>query len=120
MVSPLMMILGFQGIPPSKLGFVCKPDMPPHINILFRARHPLAWVHLPEKGKCPKYVGMIDSSTSILERFERTEPPIRTKTQNKRNLKLIDKIENIEKNKAFNHEKAYEYKNNIKCLSVRR
>ena len=65
---------GFQGMPPSRLGFVCKPDMPPHINILFRARPPLEFVEKPFKGKCRKYEGMVSNSKNILEMFEKTKP----------------------------------------------
>jgi hypothetical protein len=114
------MILGFQGVPPSRLGFVCKPDMPPHINILFRARPPLSWVPIPEKRKCPEYSGLLSNSKHIFDKFEKTDPPVRVKTESKRAFKLINTVRSIEDNKALNHEKLKECKYNIRYLSVRR
>lgn len=46
----------FSGPPPSKLGFVAKPEMPPHINILFRARPPLETLKChEERWRCWSY-----------------------------------------------------------------
>jgi hypothetical protein len=119
-VSALLIFLGMQGVPPSRLGFVCKPDMPPHINIFFRARPPLSFAPLPEKQECLDYSGLFSTKANILDRFEKTEPPIRVKTESKRIQRLISTVENIEKNKADNNEKLKECKYNIKYLSVRR
>ena len=47
-------------IPPSELGFVCKPELPPHINILFRARPPLRFLNYPFKGIHRNYTGIFD------------------------------------------------------------
>ncbi len=120
MVSSLMMILGFQGVPPSRLGFVCKPDMPPHINILFRARPPLSWAPLPYKGKCREYSGMLEETPNILDKFEKTNPPERIRIDDKRSLRMKNLVESIEKNKASNYEKLAQCKYNIRYLSVRR
>ena len=38
-------------IPPSELGFVCNDEMPPHINMLFRARPPLPYLPMKPKKK---------------------------------------------------------------------
>ena len=119
MVSPLILILGFQGMPPSRLGFVCKPDMPPHINILFRARPPMNWTPIPDKFKCRDYEGVIGNVSNILERFEKNPPPERTILESKRTKKLKSILENIEKTKAMNYEKLKECKYNIRYLSVR-
>ena len=44
-----------QKILPSDLGFVCKPELPRHINILFRARLPLRFLNFPHKDIHRKY-----------------------------------------------------------------
>jgi len=64
---------GFMGVPPSKLGFVCKPDMPPHINILFRARPALEKRSVEGKTKKCSYNGIFDGFTNYLEKFENND-----------------------------------------------
>jgi U1 small nuclear ribonucleoprotein len=95
--------LGSQGIS-SMLGFVCKPDMPPHINILFRARPPLEYIPNPIKGKCRKYDGLL-SNTNIFEFFEKEMPEEKQPEDTKSILKLKQLMENLEKNKAENRER---------------
>ena len=51
-------------LPPSDLGFVCSPSLPPHINILFRARPPLKFLNIPYKGIRRKYTGIFDNGNS--------------------------------------------------------
>jgi hypothetical protein len=96
---------GFQGNPPSMLGFVCKPDMPPHINILFRARPPLEFIPTPDRKKPRRITGLNDNDKNIVELFEKTAPKERPPVESKRILKLKDLLESIEKNKAENREK---------------
>jgi hypothetical protein len=95
---------GFQGNPPSKLGFVCKPDMPPHINILFRARPPLETLIPPQKDKCRKYDG-VNAYIDAKSLFEKTEPPVYVPAETKNVIKLKHLIENVEKNRLENKEK---------------
>lgn len=101
---------GFFGIPPSRLGFVCKPDMPPHINILFRARPPLDFIKKPEKQRCRSYDGVNDSFRNYKDLFEKEDPP-EVKDQDPSRLRRLKQIvESIEKKKAENREKLKECK----------
>jgi len=110
---------GFQGMPPSRLGFVCKPDMPPHINILFRARPPLEYVEKLIKGECREYEGVVGNFDNILEMFEKSTPELRP-TESKETKRLKSIVEKIEGHKSENKEKLKECKYlNIKCLGKR-
>ena len=109
---------GFQGMPPSRLGFVCKPDMPPHINILFRARPPLEFVEKPFKGKCRKYEGFVGNSKNLLEMFEKTKPELKP-IELKETKRLKSIVEKIEKHKAENKEKLKQCKYLISNILVR-
>ena len=93
-------------IPPSELGFVCKPELPPHINILFRARPPLRFLNYPHKGIHRNYTGIFDSeeNKNILNRFEK-EPPKIEKKLPKNVKKIIEIIKNIEREKERNKER---------------
>ena len=67
-------------IPPSELGFVCKPELPPHINILFRARPPLKFLNYPHKGIHRNYTGIFDiNNENIMDRFEKSTEKMETK-----------------------------------------
>lgn len=91
---------------PSMLGFVCKPDMPPHINILFRARPPMEWIPLPKKITKKHYSGIFDpnSNKNIMDLFEKTAPPKKEPELSKYQVKLRKIVENVEKNRAENKE----------------
>ena len=93
-------------IPPSELGFVCKPELPPHINILFRARPPLRFLNFPFKGIHRNYTGVFDNeqNKNIMDKFEKESPKIEKKLP-KQVLKIIDIIKNIEIEKEKNKEK---------------
>jgi RNA recognition motif-containing protein len=92
-------------IPPSELGFVCKPELPPHINILFRARPPLKFLNYPHKGIHRNYTGVFDmNNENIMDRFEKSTEKIETKLP-KKVKKIIDIIKNIEIEKEKNKEK---------------
>ena len=67
----------FNGPPPSKLGFVAKPEMPPHINIMFRARPPLEYIEPEEKKHTPKYDFIHDGNIDLDKTFEDGPPPER-------------------------------------------
>jgi hypothetical protein len=97
---------------PSMLGFVCKPDMPPHINILFRARPPTEWIPLPKKITKKYFSGIFDpnSNKKIVDLFEKTAPPKKDEELSKYQFKLKKIVENIEKNKAENKEKIKQCK----------
>jgi hypothetical protein len=97
---------------PSLLGFVCKPDMPPHINILFRARPTLEYIPLPKKSSIKNYTGIFDSNSNknLLDLFEKTPPPKPQEEFSKYKLKLKTMVERIEKNKLINKEKFKECK----------
>jgi hypothetical protein len=112
--------LGFTGAPPSRLGFVCKPDMPPHINILFRARPPLEFVPKPSKGHSRTYKGFINGTTDIIDKFEKTEPPKRVPVEGKRGKHVKQILQSIEKTRAENMEKECKYLLIYKYLLVRR
>lgn len=67
----------FNGPPPSKLGFVAKPEMPPYINILFRARPPLDYVEPIQKEHLPKYDFVHSDNLDLDKVFEDGHPPER-------------------------------------------
>lgn len=67
----------FNGPPPSKLGFVAKPEMPPHINIMFRARPPLTYVEPEENKHTVKYDFIHDGNHDLDKIFEEGPPPER-------------------------------------------
>ena len=91
-------------IPPSELGFVCKPELPPHINILFRARPPLRFLNYPHKGIHRHYTGVFDNEQNILNKFEKKQPKIEKKLP-KNVIKIIETIKSIEKEKEKNKER---------------
>jgi len=97
---------------PSLLGFVCKPDMPPHINILFRARPALEWIPLPKKKTKTYYSGIFDpnSNVKIMDLFEKTAPAKKEEELAKCQLKVKKLAETIEKNKLENKEKLKQCK----------
>ncbi len=100
----------FQGVPPSRLGFVCKPDMPPHINILFRARPPMEFIDIPDSGKCRPYEGIFGLNNNILDKFEKTPPPKYIPDESKYIKRIKNVIEQVEDNKLENKEKLKECK----------
>ena len=95
-------------IPPSDLGFVCKPELPPHINILFRARPPLRYLKLPHKGIHRNYTGVFDlaNNENILSKFEKETPENKEIKLPKHVTKIIEIIKKIEKQKEIIKEKA--------------
>ena len=111
-------------IPPSELGFVCKPELPPHINILFRARPPLPFLNKKIKSNTRFYTGVFDkgNSLNILDLFDKPN----NNNNNNNNFdnfkieesKYIKKLKNIiiknENNKQLNKEriKKWNPKNN--------
>ena len=105
-------------IPPSELGFVCKPELPPHINILFRARPPLRFLNFPFKGIHRHYTGVFDNSENILDKFEKEHQKKEIKLP-KKIIKIIDIIKKIEIEKEINKErmKNWHPKNNPKATS---
>ena len=105
-------------IPPSELGFVCKPELPPHINILFRARPPLRFLNFPFKGIHRNYTGVFDCGENILDKFEK-EPQKKEIKLPKKIIKIIDIIKNLEIEKEINKEriKNWHPKNNPKATS---
>lgn len=117
MVNKLSLIIdGLHGIPPSSLGFVCKPDMPPHINILFRARPPLPYIQIPDKPRYRRYDGVLANDSNLLNKFEnvtpKREPFVDKSTEN-----LLSIIEKNEKQQIINKERLKECKYfNIKYL----
>ena len=105
-------------IPPSELGFVCKPELPPHINILFRARPPLRFLNFPFKGIHRNYTGVFDGGENILDKFEK-EPQKKEIKLPKKIVKIIDIIKKLEIEKEMNKEriKNWHPKNNPKATS---
>ena len=97
---------------PSILGFVCKPDMPPHINILFRARPNLEWIPLPKKPSVKNYTGIFDSDPekNLINLFETNKPQKPKIEFSKSNTKIKNIIDNNEKNKQMNRRKLKECK----------
>lgn len=47
------------------MGFVCKPDLPPHLNVLFKANKPLPVLNKEPKGKSRRYGGIFESEEQI-------------------------------------------------------
>ena len=99
-------------IPPSELGFVCKPELPPHINILFRARPPLPYVPIPHKGIWRNYTGIFDNGNqkNILSYFEKTSSPPKEEKDSKYVQKLKSIIQNIDKQEELNKQLIKECK----------
>ena len=97
---------------PSILGFVCKPDMPPHINILFRARPNLEFVPLPKKPSAKNYSGIFDSDPekNIIDLFEKNKTQNEQVELSKSNTKIKNMIEKNEKNRHVNRRKLKECK----------
>lgn len=106
-------------IPPSDLGFVCKPELPPHINILFRARPPLRFLKLPHKDIHRNYTGIFDlaNNENILSKFEKEPPKNKEIKLPKHVKKIIEIIKKIEIQKELNKERAKSWnpKDNIKA-----
>lgn len=72
------MIPFYNGPPPSKLGFVAKQEMPPYINVLFRARPPLNYAEpCFNKGRRTKYDFVHDGNHDLESIFEEGPPPDR-------------------------------------------
>ena len=105
-----------QKIPPSDLGFVCKPELPPHINILFRARPPLRFLNLQHKDIHRNYTGIFDlaNNENVLHKFEKEIPKQKEVKLPKHVTKIIEIIKKIEKQKELNKErvKSWNPKNN--------
>ena len=97
-------------IPPSELGFVCNDEMPPHINILFRARPPLPYLPMKPRDIRRNYTGVFDKGNNkdILSLFEKEPPPILDKKEPKYILKLKDLVERLDRQKEINREKIKE------------
>ena len=97
-------------IPPSELGFVCNDEMPPHINILFRARPPLPYRPMKPRDIRRNYTGVFDKGNNkdILSLFEKEPPPILDKKEPKYILKLKDLVERLDRQKEINREKIKE------------
>lgn len=108
-------------LPPSDLGFVCKAELPPHINILFRARPPLKYIEIPHKEKRRNYTGLFDlvDGQNILSRFETKPPENLERKVPKRIQRLINIIQNKEKQKEENKEnlKKWEPESNSEATS---
>lgn len=98
-------------IPPSELGFVCNSEMPPHINILFRARPPLQYLPFKHHDIKRKYTGVFPTTENILSYFEKKAPSPNQKSDSK----YIEKLKNLvirldqqkEKNKTLISECKY-------------
>ncbi len=113
------MMPSFQGVPPSRLGFVCKPDMPPHINILFRARPPLEYVPRPYKGKSRPYEGVFGVLKDVRCLFSK-EPPQRHMLDDLKRLNRLKSIvQKTEEHNSENKEKMKECKYYIISILVR-
>ena len=97
-------------IPPSELGFVCNDEMPPHINILFRARPPLPYLPMKPRDIRRNYTGVFDKGNNkdILSLFEKEPPTILDKKEPKYILKLKDLVERLDRQKEINREKIKE------------
>lgn len=97
-------------LPPSELGFVCKPDLPPHINILFRARPPLPYISLKPREIHRKYTGIFDNGNNIniMSMFEKTPPPKPEVKEPKFILKLKDLVKRLDRQNEINKEKIKE------------
>ena len=95
-------------IPPSELGFVCKPELPPHINILFRARPPIRFLNYPHKDIHRNYTGVFDlaNNVNVLSKFEKETPQNKEIKLPKQVTKVIEIIKKIEKQKEINKERA--------------
>ena len=99
-------------IPPSELGFVCKPELPPHINILFRARPPLPYIPIPYKGIRRNYTGIFDNGNqkSIFSYFEKTSSPPKEEKDSKYVQKLKTIIQKLDKQNELNKQLIKECK----------
>ena len=97
-------------IPPSELGFVCNDEMPPHINILFRARPPLPYLPMKPREIRRNYTGVFDkgNAKNIMSLFEKDHPPPLEKKEPKYILKLKNLVQRLDRQKEINKEKIKE------------
>jgi hypothetical protein len=98
------------GVPPSKLGFVCKPDMPPHINILFRSRPGLPFRQIPVKKHKTHYDGMFSNISDYKKLFENSKEVTKSEKEPLYETKIKKIVIKTEKNKRLNNEKLPECK----------
>jgi len=103
-------IKGFMGVPPSKLGFVCKPDMPPHINILFRARPALEKRKVQGKSVTCQFNGIFDGFTDYLKKFDNNTEVEKQNIESPFEEKLKDIVKKTENKRFENNEKLQECK----------
>ncbi len=102
-------------LPPSDLGFVCKPELPPHINILFRARPPLPYIPIHHKKIRRSYTGVFDlaDDENPLSHFEQQKTNKLPEKPPKLVLKHINIIKNIERSKRILKENEKKWKPEI-------
>ena len=98
------------GVPPSKLGFVCKPDMPPHINILFRARPALELRPSFPKTITYKLDGMFNEIGNFLKRFETENNVEKPVVESPSEIRLKEIVRKTENKRVENNEKLQECK----------
>ena len=84
--------------------------MPPHINILFRARPPLDFIRMPDKKRCRSYDGVNDQFRNYKDLLEKTNLQEVPEKEEKRVKRLKSIVERIEKKKADNRLKIKECK----------
>ena len=94
------------GLPSSRLGFVAKPEMPPHLNILFRARPPLEYLRPFDPSKYRHYDSIISDAGNFLGLFEGGPPPERKKEENKIEKRQRELKEKLKANKKKVKEEA--------------
>ncbi len=88
------------GLPSSRLGFVAKPEMPPHLNVLFRARPPLEYLKPIEQPKYRHYDPIISDAGNFLGLFETGPPPERARQETP-----VEKQQRELKEKLRSHQK---------------
>ena len=98
------------GVPPSKLGFECKPDMPPHINILFRARPALELRPSFPKSIKSKLDGVFSGIGDYFKRFETENDIEKPVVESPSEIRLTEIVRKTENKRVENNEKLQECK----------
>lgn len=105
-------------VPPSILGFVCKPDMPPHINILFRARPPIPYMKIEDKPKLPPYSGSFNGHPNLLSYFEKENTCMNKELLPRQEQRLKNIAEKMENSKLLNREQLNECMYHTKNMEI--
>ena len=96
-------------IPPSTLGFMCRPDLPPHLNFFFKAKPPLEGPPNIEKKNCRRYGGVFEGESQKLKELLYSEKSNLEKNSENVNCKYLELAKKIKQNEEELKEKISNY-----------